>query len=163
MAQHKGEVKIRRLLESDLPRVNDIDRSILGEERVRTWSFSFEAYWAVYHPKTSFVAELDGEVVGFMTGIIEKEERSQSIFSRVHRIGPPSRERQVGWIDMIGIRRGYQRMGIGRALVEAFQNECKRSNATMRSIIREDDERLKTFTVALGFKKWEVATYEKEP
>ena len=163
MARKKGEVKIRRLSESDLPRVNEIDRSIFGEERVPTWPFSFEAYWAVYHPETSFVAEIDGEVVGFLTGVIEKEERSQSIFSGVHRIGPPSRRRQVGWIDMIGISHGCQHMGIGRALVEAFHNECKHKNATMRSIVREDDERLKNFTVALGFKKWEVATYEKEP
>ncbi|MFC1939831.1 GNAT family N-acetyltransferase [Chloroflexota bacterium] len=73
-----------------------------------------------------------------------------------------SRDRRVGWIDMIGIRPNSQQRGIGRALVEAFQNECRRNNATMRAVIREDDERHKNFTVALGFKKWEVAAYEKE-
>ncbi len=162
MSQGNVDIKIRRMVENDLPKVNEIDLSIFGEERAPTWSFSFEAYWSVFRPKTSFVAESNGEIVGFLSGVIEKEERSQSIFSHVHRLGPHTRGRQVGWIDMIGIRRDYQRKGIGHLLVEAFHNECKRSNATMRAIVREDDERLKNFVVASGFKKWEVATYEKD-
>lgn len=162
MTQDKGGVKVRRMVEGDLPRVNDIDRLLFDEERVPTWPFSFEAYWRIYRPELSFVAELKGEVVGFLVGSIEKEERSQTIFSWAHRVAPPSRHQKIGWIDMIGIRPDCQHRGIGRSLVAAFHDECKRNNAMMRSIIREDDERLKNFVVALGFKKWEIATYEKD-
>ena len=161
MVQNKGDIKIRRMVKSDLPRVNDIDRSLFGEGRVTTWPFPFEAYWEIHRPKLSFVAELKGEVVGFLVGIIEKEERSQSIFSQAYRVGLPSRNRQVGWIDMMGIRPDYWHRGIGRSLVEAFDNECKRNNATMRIIVRENDEGLKNFLVTLDFKKWEMTIYEK--
>lgn len=161
MVQNKGDIKIRRMVKGDLPRVNEVDRRLFGEGRVTTWPFSYEAYWELHRPKISFVAELKGEVVGFLVGIIEKEERSQSIFSRAYRVGPPSRNRQVGWIDMIGIRPDCWHKGIGRSLVEAFDNECKRNNATTRIIVREDDEGLKNFLVTLEFKKWGMAIYER--
>ncbi|GAI75375.1 unnamed protein product [marine sediment metagenome] len=85
MAQNKGDIKIRRMVENDLPRVNEIDRSLFSKGRVTTWPFSFENYWEVYHPKLRFVAELKGEVVGFLVGVIGKEERSRSMFSHTFR------------------------------------------------------------------------------
>jgi ribosomal protein S18 acetylase RimI-like enzyme len=62
---------------------------------------------------------------------------------------------------MIGINPEYQHRGIGRALIEAFHAECKRNNAVMRGVARESDERLNNFLVAMGFRKWDIATYEK--
>jgi len=163
MAQNKGDIKIRRMVENDLPRVNEIDRSLFGKCRVTTWPFSFENYWVVYRPKLRFVAELKGEVVGFLVGIIGKEERSRSMFSHTFRVGPLYRGNQVGWIDMIGIREDCSHRGIGRSLVEAFQNECKRKNARMRINVRDKDKELKNFLVGCGFVKSEIATYRKQP
>jgi len=163
MAQNKGDIKIRRMVESDLVKVNEVDRSLFSKGRVTTWPFSFENYWGTYHPKLSFVAELKGEVVGFLVGIIGREERSQSIFSHTFRAGPLYRGNQVGWIDMIGIREDCWHRGIGRSLVEAFQNECKRKNARMRINVRDNDKELKEFLVGLGFVRSEIATYRKQP
>jgi len=101
-------------------------------------------------------------VVGFLVGIIGKEERSQSILSHTFRAGPLYRGNQVGWIDMIGIREDCWHRGIGRALVEAFQNECKCKNARMRINVRDNDKELKEFLVGLGFAKSEIATYRKQ-
>ncbi len=162
MAQNKGDIKIRRMVEDDLPRVNEIDRSLFSKGRVTTWPFSFENYWVVYRPKLRFVAELKGEVVGFLVGIIGKEERSRSMFSHTFRAGPLYRGNQVGWIDMIGIREDCWHRGIGRSLIEAFQNECKRKNARMRINVRDNDKELKEFLVGLGFVKSEIATYRKQ-
>ncbi len=162
MAQNKGDIKIRRMVESDLAKVNEIDRSLFSRGRVTTWPFSFENYWETYHPKLSFVAELKGEVVGFLVGIIGKEERSRSILSHTFRAGPLYRGNQVGWIDMIGIREDCWHRGIGRSLVEAFQNECMRKNARMRINVRDNDKELKKFLVGLGFVKSEIATYRKQ-
>ena len=161
MAQNKGDIKIRRMVEADLSKVNEVDRSLFSKGRVSTWPFSFEAYLGVYRPKLRFVAELKGEVVGFLVGIIGKEERSRSIFSQVHRVDPTSQGRRVGWIDMMGIRHDCWHMGIGRSLVEAFYNKCKRNNAMMRISVRDNDEELKNFLVGLGFKKREIDTYQK--
>jgi len=163
MTNNKEDIKIRRMVENDLPRVDEIERSLSSKGRVTTWPFSFENYWAVYHPELGFVAELKGEVVGFLVGVIGKEERSRSMFSHTFRAGPLYRGNQVGWIDMIGIREDYWHRGIGRSLLEAFQNECKRKNARMRINVRDKDEELKKFLVGCGFVKSEIATYRKQP
>ena len=162
MTQNKGDVKIREMLESDLAKVSEVDRALFSKGRVTTWPFSFENYWKTYNPEIRFVAEVSGEVVGFMMGTIGREERSRSILSHTFRAGPLYRGDQVGWIDMIGILEDYWHMGIGRALVEAFQKECKRKNARMRINVRDNDEELRQFLVGLGFVKSEIATYRKQ-
>ncbi len=163
MAQNKEDIKIRRMVENDLPRVNEIDRSLFDKGRVTTWPFSFENYWVVYRPKLRFIAELKGKVVGFLVGVIGKEERSRSMFSHAFRAGPLYRGNRVGWIDMLGIREDYWHRGVGRSLIEAFQNECKRKNARMRINVRDDDKELEKFLVGCGFVKSEIATYRKQP
>ncbi|MGA8849264.1 MAG: GNAT family N-acetyltransferase [Dehalococcoidia bacterium] len=162
MAIKKGDIKVRRMVDADLPQVNAIDRLLFGKERVPTWPFSFESYWALYHPELSFVAEAGGRVVGFIAGNLVEEEHSQSILSLRRTIDRPSRHRKVGWIDMIGIDPAYQHMGIGRGLVEAFDEECKRSDAVMRGIARESDERLRNFLASIGFKRSDLVVYERD-
>lgn len=163
MTHSKGNAKIRRMVESDLPRVNEIDRSLFGKGRVTTWPYSFDKYWTIYRPKVSFVAELKGEVVGFLVGVIGKEERSRSMFSTTFRVGPLYRGSQVGWIDLVGIREDYWHRGIGRSLFEAFENKCKRKNARMRINVRDNDKELEQFLIGCGFVKSEIATYRKQP
>ena len=161
MAQDKGDVQVRKMVEADLPRVKAIDDSLFGEERTPTWPFSFDSYWQVYRPDIHFVAELGGEIAGFVVGNIVEEEHKHSVTTLTHTLADFNRHRWVGWIDMIGISPEYQHRGIGRALVNAFHAECKRNNAVMRGIAREGDERLNSFLVAMGFRKWDIVTYEK--
>ena len=162
MAQNKGDIKIRKMVEADLSRVNEIDRALSKKGRVTTWPFSFENYWVVYRPKLRFVAEFNGEVVGFLMGTIGKEERSRSMLSHTFRVGPLYRGNQVGWIDMIGINEDCWHKGIGRSLVDAFQDECKRKEARMRINVRDNDKELANFLVGCGFLKSEIATYRKQ-
>jgi ribosomal protein S18 acetylase RimI-like enzyme len=162
MAGKKEDVKTRRMDELDLPRVYAIDNLLFGEARVPSWPFSFEAYWALYHPELSFVAEAGDRVVGFIVGTVVEEEHSQSIVNLRHTLDHPSRHRKVGWIDMIGIDPEYQHMGIGRALVDAFDEECKRRGSVMGGIARESDKRLRDFLTAVGFKTSDLVFYERE-
>ncbi len=162
MANGNGDVKTRKMTDDDLMKVNQIDRLLFGEERVSTWPFSFETYWEIYGPGVIFVAELGGEVVGFIAGNISEQERNQSILDLMHTIARSSRYPKVGWIDMIGILPGFQGKHVGQALVNAFQEECKNHGAPMRAVIKEGDNRLTGFLERMGFKKWETATYEKE-
>ncbi len=157
-----GEVKVRKMNNADLARVNEIDRLLYGEERVPTWPFSFEAYWGIHRPKLSFVAEVDGVVVGFLVGNIAQEEHSQSIFRLARMSGPQPQNQKIGWMDMIGIHPDYQRRSIGRLLIEAFVEQCKRNNAAVRGVVRDGDERLEKFMISLGFKKQETVIFEKE-
>jgi len=59
-------IKVRKMVESDLPRISEIDNQLAGKARVTTWPFSFEAYWEVYKPEMTFVAEADGKIVGIL-------------------------------------------------------------------------------------------------
>lgn len=150
------------MVETDLPRVNEIDRMLFGDERVPTWPFSFEAYWSVYRPKLSLVAEMSNRVVGFVVGNIVPEEQSQSVLSLRHSPDRPTHHRRVGWIDMIGIDPESQGGGIGRKLVDAFYDQCKQSDAAVKGIARDNDERLKKFLASVGFKPSGLVVYEKE-
>ncbi|MFC1991800.1 GNAT family N-acetyltransferase [Chloroflexota bacterium] len=162
MANGNGDVKTRRMTDDDLMKVKQIDRILFGEQRVSTWPFSFETYWEIYGPGVIFVAELDGEVVGFIAGNISEQQRDQSILDLMHTIARSSRYPKVGWIDMVGILPEAQGKNVGRSLVNAFQEECKHHNAPMRAIVKEGDDRLTGFLERLDFKKWETVTYEKE-
>lgn len=162
MAKNTGEIKIRRVTPDDLPKVNDVDCAIIGDARVPTWPFSFQNYWNIFGPGVSFLAEIDGKVVGFLAGNIVPEERSNSIVDLIRTTHRPSRYPKVGWIDMIGVLPEYQKRHIGQALVEAFHQECKLNGASMRAIVIEGDKRITAFLLRLGFKKSEMTTLEKE-
>ncbi len=162
MSEVKREIKIRALVESDLPRVNEIDLMLLGEERLPTWPFSFETYWTVHKPKIRLVAEIDGRVAGFVVGTITEVAQSQSVLNLRHTIEHPSTHRKVGWIDMIGIDPESQNMGIGRALAVAFAEECKKNDAVAKGIAKESDKKFRSFLSSIGFKSTDLVVYEKE-
>ncbi|MFC1957436.1 GNAT family N-acetyltransferase [Chloroflexota bacterium] len=162
MTNSNGKIKIRRMVDADLRRVNEIDSLLFGEKRVRTWPFSFQTYWNIYGSGGTFVAELDGNLAGFLAGNIAEKERSQSILDLMYTIGRSHRVEKIGWIDMIGVLPASQGKHVGQALVEAFYQECKRNGAPLRGIVKEGDEQLGNFLIKQGFRKWETATYEKE-
>ena len=102
-------VLIRALSDKDLDAVVRIDKSIFGTERRRYWKRKI-VYSDIY-PRPSFIAEIDGKVVGFILGFVSGWEFCI----------PDS----VGWIDTVGVDPTYQRRGIGASLfcklVEAFK------------------------------------------
>jgi|WetSurMetagenome_2_1015567.scaffolds.fasta_scaffold203189_1 ribosomal protein S18 acetylase RimI-like enzyme len=159
----KKEVKIRTLVDADLPRVNEIDQKLKsGEERLPTWPFSFEAYWTVHKPKIKLVAEVDDLVMGFVVGTITEVSQSQSVLNLRHTIENPSTHRKIGWIDMIGIDPDSQHMGIGRTLASAFIDECKKNDAVAKGIAKENDAKFRGFLSNVGFKSTDLVVYEKE-
>ena len=162
MARNNSAVKVRRMTHDDQRKVNQIDRQLFGEQRVPTWPFSFETYWNIYGPGISFVAEVEGQVVGFLAGTIVQQERSHSIIDMMHSATRSSRYPKIGYIDMIGIMPEFQNKNVGRALIDAFYEECKLTGAGVRAHVKESDERLTKFLTRMGFKKWETATYEKD-
>lgn len=161
-AQPKAEVKIRTLVETDLPRVNEIDRMLFGSERVPTWPFSFETYWTVHKPTIRLVADVGGKVVGFIVGTITEVEQTQSVLNLRHTIERPSTHRRIGWIDLVGIDPHSQHIGVGRALVNAFSEECRRADAVTKGIAKENDSRLRAFLAGAGFKPTDLVVYERD-
>jgi len=156
-------IKIRKTVQSDLPRINEIDNLLAGKARVTTWPFSFEAYWDVYKPELTFVAEGDGKIVGFLVGYMKVMEGTHTILRQADaQVTPTSHYKKVGWIEMIGIQPEYQNKGVGRLLVEAFSKECKDNNAAVNCLVRVNDDRLANFYTRLGFRPWDTVVYMKE-
>jgi GNAT superfamily N-acetyltransferase len=161
MTTGKKQIKIRPMNESDLAAVNDVDTSITGTTRVSTWPFSFATYWGIYKPEAKvFVAEVDGYVKGFISGSIEKQTGSKSLVERPHEAGHTRGDERIGWVEMMGIRPDSWHMGIGTLLVEAFKAECKKNNARLRIIARDNDKDLSSFLQSVGFKKSPMVTWD---
>jgi len=139
-------VTIRRMTDEDLPKVNEISHSLFGKERVSTWPQAAAVHWKEHRPTLNFVADHDGQVVGFLLGGIRRARRMIPL---------------AGWIDVMGIHPDYQRKGIGRGLVEAFTEECKKSGAAISVAIKKNDKPLKKFFAKMGFRDSELLILEK--
>ena len=146
MDRDMTEVRIRSVAAADLERIKDIDRVLVGSDRALSWPLTAEANWWVKRPMLNFVAEIKGEVVGFLLGDIRAMEYGTDM---------------SGWIDIVGVATEYQGGGIGRRLVEAFCQECQRDGIKARVVIREDDEHLIGFWAAVGFQRGNLVSYER--
>jgi ribosomal protein S18 acetylase RimI-like enzyme len=155
-------IKIRPMVERDMAAVDDIDHVLTAKGRVTSWPFSFETYWRMYAKGAlAFVAEMDGKVCGFLSGYIEKEDRSKVLMGRPHEVNPAFAEEWTGWIEMMGIRPEVWHKGIGTRLIDAFRTECKKKNAPLRINAREDDTDLVAFLKRAGFKPSKIRTFEE--
>jgi len=146
MAAGKGEAKVRKMTEADLQKVKEIDKELAGPYRCVSWPVRVEAYWWVYRGMPSFVAEVDGEVVGFVLGDIRGLEYGKDV---------------GGWIDMMGVCPRHQCKGVGRMLVGAFSQECQKRGIKVRVVVVGNDKRLVNFWESAGFRKGNLVSYEK--
>lgn len=147
MAGDEREIKIRRMTEEDIPQVKAIDELLAGPERALSWQVGADVEMAVYRPALSFVAELEGDIVGFVLGDIRGAEYGKDV---------------SGWIDMVGVAPRHQHMGVGRRLVETFCGMCQQNKVNVEVVIREDDELLKGFFASMGFRRGDLINFVKE-
>jgi ribosomal protein S18 acetylase RimI-like enzyme len=147
VAGDEREIKIRRMTEEDIPQVRAIDESLAGPERALSWQVGADIEMAVYRPALSFVAELEGNIVGFVLGDIRGAEYGKDV---------------SGWIDMVGVDPRHQHMGVGRRLVETFCGMCQQNRVNVEVAIRGDDERLKGFFTSMGFRRGDLINFVKE-
>jgi ribosomal protein S18 acetylase RimI-like enzyme len=122
---------------SDLDQIIDIDFKVLGKPRPDYWQMQLELLGK--RPQVSFlVAELEGQVVGFIIGGVSRWE-----------YGVPE---NVGWIDTIGVNPEYQRKGIAKILFAEMTNNLKKVGVdTIHTFVTRRDWRLLKFFNSLGF------------
>jgi ribosomal protein S18 acetylase RimI-like enzyme len=147
MQGNESKLKIRRMLDEDIPKVKVIDRSLSGPQRAISWQVEADVEAEVYRPALSFVAELNGVTVGFLLGDIRGVKYGKDM---------------KGWIDMIGVHPKYQHLGIGRRLVETFCEVCEQNKVEVQVLLREDDEQLKKFFSMVNFRKGNMVNFVKE-
>ena len=137
MTKVASAVHVRGLDTVDIGDVVTIDEKIVGEYRPDVWEDRI-GYYLRSDPDAALVAEIDGEVVGFMLGEV--------------RSGEFGLEEATGWIEVIGVDPERQGQAIGRQLAEAMFDHFKSCGATtVRTLVDEKMERIAAFFTSVGF------------
>jgi predicted N-acetyltransferase YhbS len=139
-------VIIRTLKKDDLDAIVGIDEKVLGENRRDYWERKLELMNNKFS-QTSLVAEVEGEVVGFIFGDVGGWE-----------FGVPE---TIGWIDTIGIAPDYQKKGLATGLAQELIKNLKALGVkTIYTLVSWNDWDLLQFFHAMGFKRGDMINLE---
>jgi predicted N-acetyltransferase YhbS len=139
-------VKIRSLKKEDLETIVEIDGKVLGDKRRDYWERKLERV-DNRSSQVSLVAEVEGNVVGFILGDVSGWE-----------FGVPN---TIGWIDTIGVDPIYQKKGLATALAQELIKELKTIGVkTIYTLVSWNDWDLLQFFHAMGFTRGDMINLE---
>jgi ribosomal protein S18 acetylase RimI-like enzyme len=140
------KVRIRPMEPEDIDSVLAIDRKITGVRRAATYTDLIIGDLGKI-PDLSFVAEVNGEVQGFL-------------LARRAYFGEPFAE--VGLVQILGVDPDYWRQGIATKLVSALVETCKdkKLNA-VQIMVDERDSQLQNLFQRSGFRRGKLIDYTK--
>ncbi len=137
MDEAESDLKIRPIDELDLDGIIALDEKIEGQYRPDYWEGRI-TYFLRRDPEASVLAELNGEVVGFMLGEV--------------RGGEFGLDEVTGWVEVLGVDPGHRGKAIGRRLAERMLQYFKSREAkNVRTLVHQEREDLSSFFAALGF------------
>ncbi len=137
MMANPQQAQIRILDTIDIGAVTEIDEKITGKYRPDEWERRI-AYYLRRDPDAALVAELGGEVVGFMLGEV--------------RSGEFGLEEPTGWIEVLGVDPERRGGAVGRRLAEALLEHFRGQGATsVRTLVDETMGDVAGFFSSLGF------------
>lgn len=154
LVESQGKLLLRPLRESDIPSLIAIDERTSGRAKPDYWRSKLTRYLSEkeFDPEAekrflARVAEMDGEVVGFMIGDIRRWE-----------FGQPA----CGWITALGISPDCQRAGIGRRLLAELLDYYRQNGLRdVRTIVEWADGDLLKFFHSMGFIRGSFVELEK--
>ena len=139
-------LKIRGLKTEDLDAIVKIDEKVLGENRKDYWERKLKSMNSK-SSQISLVAEVEGEVVGFILGDVSGWE-----------FGVPE---TIGWMDTIGVDPAYQKKGVATALAHELIKNLKAIGVrTIYTLVRWSDWDLLQFFHAMGFTRGDMINLE---
>jgi predicted N-acetyltransferase YhbS len=139
-------VEIRTLKAEDLDAIVKIDEKVLGENRKDYWERRLQSM-NDKSSQVSLVAEVEGEVVGFILGDVSGWE-----------FGVPE---TIGWMDTIGVEPGYQKKGVATALAHELIKNLKAIGVrTIYTLVSWNDWDLLQFFHAMGFTRGDLINLE---
>ena len=140
------DVKIRPLKEQDLETIVEIDGKVLGGKRKHYWGRKLEQM-DNKSTQISLVAEVEGNVVGFILGEVSGWE-----------FGVPD---TIGWIDTIGVDPVYQKRGLATALAHELIKKLKTIKVkTIYTLVSWNDWDLLQFFHGMGFTRGDMINLE---
>jgi len=143
----EAKVSIRRMTRSDIHEVLFLDRIITGQRRDVIKYEDIASANPGTPPDLSFVAEIDGEMVGF------------SINRSTYLMVPLT---EVCIIHAILVHPDYRGQGIGGKLIEALLNHCQAEGIdTVRALIPEGNKELQTLFERQGFQCSNIINFDK--
>ena len=141
------DIKIRPLQLDDRTSIFEIQEAITKHKADKDWSSMVEGY-IKNSGDTSLVAEVDGQVAGFMLGDI-----------KVYGFGAP----RSGWIEVIGVHPRYMGSGIGKKLGSELINIFKEKQVKhIFTSVRWDSGDLIAFFKSIGFNRSNFTNLEKK-
>ena len=141
-----NNVIIRALRVEDLDAIVRIDERVLGEGRKNYWERKLHVTNR-HSSQVSLVAEVEGEVVGFIFGDVSGWE-----------FGVPE---TIGWMDTIGIDPAYQKKGVATALArELIQNLKAIGVRAIYTLVSWNDWDLLQFFHSMGFTRGDMINLE---
>lgn len=140
------DVEIRTLKMEDLDAIVKIDEKVLGENRKDYLERRLELM-NNKSSRISLVAEVEGEVVGFILGDVSGWE-----------FGVPE---TIGWMDTIGVDPAYQKKGVATALAHELIKNLKTVGVkTIYTLVSWNDWDLLQFFHAMGFTRGDMINLE---
>jgi predicted N-acetyltransferase YhbS len=140
------KIRIRPMEPEDIDAVLAVDRKITGQRRAVTYTDLITGDLGGVL-SLSFVAEVNGEVVGF-------------ILAQQAVVGEPVTE--VGLIQILGVQPEYWRQRIATRLVDALLEACrKRGLNAVRIWVNEGDSQLQSLFEKLTFRRGHLIDYSK--
>ena len=145
-ATGRNAINIRRMTRSDIDAIVALlSKTTSGKTRV---TYKELAAYDLGGPlDLSFVAEAKGQIIGFT-------------IARLEYVYIPLVE--VCLIHTIGVDPEYQRRRIGARLVSELTTHCHLQDInTIRALVRQDDDELRSFIEHLGFHPSNMVNWDK--
>jgi ribosomal protein S18 acetylase RimI-like enzyme len=141
-----GKVEVRPMTEGDLDAIVEIDEKVLGEKRYGYWRRKIN-FGDKKSEVTGLVAELDGQIVGFILGEISGQEFRVPL--------------TIGWIDTIGIDPTYHREGLATMLLsEVIKSFRQMGVETVYTLVNWASWDLLQFYKQAGFTRGDMINLE---
>jgi len=143
----EAKVNIRRMIRNDIHEVLFLDRIVTGQKRDVISYVDITSANPGTAPDMSFVAEVDGKLVGF------------SINRSMYLMVPLT---EVCIIHAILVHPDYRKLGIGSKLIQALLKHCQTEGiGTVRALITEGNKELQAMFERQGFQCSNIINFDK--
>lgn len=143
----KAKVNIRRMTRSDIHEVLFLDRIVTGQRRDVIKYEDIASANPGTAPDMSFVAEVDGKLVGF------------SINRSMYLMVPLT---EVCIIHAILVHPDYRKLGIGSKLIQALLKHCQTEGiGTVRTLIPRGNKELRALVERHGFQRSRIVNFDR--